>query len=317
MPGFLNWIRSTLRGEVSASELYARRGAGTAAYSLAEEAAGAEGNDRGTRLFRVCAWNAFALQTIAETLIDVDASDDPGTAGYVPRSTLRFASDCVDRVPDWVRLARIVQTDPEARVRGLPAKLPVWQSDEPTRHSELHALRAAYEALEARVESDLQALAARSSADSIAGARRVRVEMESAAEYAGAISHSSSGAVDRGEARWRLLSALECAFLLGQIIALPSLVEVARAWGGRAAESELADTASWLEICAGWPVIDTDGMKVGLVQRVLGDRDTGEFKGIDVAANSTTPTMRVPPSSISVIDAGEVKLSVQREELAH
>ena len=115
MPGFLNWIRSTLRGEVSASELYARRGAGTAAYSLAEEAAGAEGDDRGTRLFRVCAWNAFALQTIAETLIDVDASDDPGTAGYVPRSTLQFASDCVDRVPDWIRLARIVQTDPEAR----------------------------------------------------------------------------------------------------------------------------------------------------------------------------------------------------------
>ena len=35
MPGFLNWIRSTLRGEVSAAELYARRGAGTAAYSLA------------------------------------------------------------------------------------------------------------------------------------------------------------------------------------------------------------------------------------------------------------------------------------------
>ena len=316
MPGFLNWIRSTLRGEVSAAELYARRGAGTAAYSLAEEAAGAEGDDRGTRLFRVCAWNAFALQTIAETLIDVDAADDPGTAGYVPRSTLHFASDCVDRVPDWIRLARIVQTDPETRVRGLPAKLPVWQSGEPTRHSELHALRSAYEALEARVESDLQALSARSSADSIAQVRWVRADMESAAEYAGAISHSNSGAVDRGEARWRLLSALECAFLLGQIIALPSLVEVARAWGSDDAESDVRDTASWLEICAGWPVIDTDGMKVGLVQRVLGDRDTGEFEGIDVAANSATPTMRVPPASISVIDAGEVKLSVRRADLA-
>jgi len=57
-------------------------------------------------------------------------------------------------------------------------------------------------------------------------------------------------------------------------------------------------------------------MKVGLVCRVLGDRDTGEFKGIEVAANSATPTMRVSPASISVIDAGEVKLSVQRAELA-
>jgi sporulation protein YlmC with PRC-barrel domain len=103
--------------------------------------------------------------------------------------------------------------------------------------------------------------------------------------------------------------------LLGQIIALPSLVEVARAWPDDAG-SEVADTASWLEICAGWPVIDTDGMKVGLVQRVLGDRDTGEFEGIDVAVNSATPTIRVPPASISVIDAGEVKLSVRRAELA-
>ena len=148
MPGFINWLRSTIRGEVSAADLYLRRGAGTAAYSLADEAAAAEGVDRGTRLFRVCAWNAFALQTIADTLIDVDAANDPATAGYVPQSTLNFASDCVDRVPDWIRLARVVQSDPSARVRDLPARLPVWRRDESTRASELQGLRSAYEALE-------------------------------------------------------------------------------------------------------------------------------------------------------------------------
>src|SRR5437763_654505 len=39
MNGFLTWIRSSLRGEVSTADLFARRGAGTAAYSLADAAA--------------------------------------------------------------------------------------------------------------------------------------------------------------------------------------------------------------------------------------------------------------------------------------
>lgn len=315
MPRLLTWIRSTLRGEVPASELYARRGAGTVAYSLADEAAAARGDDRGTRLFRVCAWNAFALQTIAETLIETDASDDPGTAGYVPPSTLHFASACIDCVPDWVRLARIVQSDPETRIRALPAKLPRWESGLTTRASELHGLKAAYEALEARVESDLRACAATGSKDELAEARRVCAEMESAAEYASAISFGNVGAADRGEARWRLMSALENAFLLGQLLALPTLAEVARARAASEPDSEIAGKGSWLQICAGWPVIDADGKKLGLVQRVLGDRDTGAFEGIDVAANIATAAQYVSAPSVSAIVGGEVKLSVRGAEL--
>lgn len=308
MGGVLNWLRSTLRGEVSAGELYARRGAGTAAYSLAEEAACLEGDDRGTCLFRACAWNAFALQTIAETLIDVDAANDPGTAGYVPPATLRFAGDCIDRVPDWIRLARIVQTDPEARIRGLPATLPRWETGAVTKRSELHGLRTAYEALDARVETDIRALDPGS--PEAAAVRRLRAEMTSDAEYANAIALGKTAAVDRGEARWRLLSALEHAFLLGQLLALPSLAEIARARDPNGTDSGLTGTASWLAIRSGWPVIDADGRKVGLVQRVLGDRDTGELEGMEVAAGIGSSTLHVPRSSIAAIAAGEVKLSV-------
>src|SRR6184192_3142821 len=145
MSVFLRWIRSSLHGEVSAAELQARRAAGTAAYALIEEAAAAEGADRGTRLFRLCAWNAFALQALADQLLDVDTADDPATAGYVPRSTLGFASACLDEVPHWIRQARVVQSDPTARIGGtLPARLPPWRHDEPTRQSELHGLRSGY-----------------------------------------------------------------------------------------------------------------------------------------------------------------------------
>ena len=107
MSTLLRWVRSTLRGEASAAGLSARLRGGSIAYSLAEEADAATGDDRGTQLFRLCAWNAFALQTIAERLLEVDAQRDPATAGYVRRSTLRFASDCVDEVPQWIRCARV------------------------------------------------------------------------------------------------------------------------------------------------------------------------------------------------------------------
>jgi hypothetical protein len=313
--GLLTWLRSTLRGEVPTGDLYARRGAGTAAYSLAEEAAGVEGDDRGTCLFRVCAWNAFALQTIAETMLDVDAEDDPGTAGYVPPATMHFAGDCIDCVPDWIRLARIVQTDPEARVRSLPATLPPWSGGRPTRRSELHGLRTAYEALEARVETDLQKLGPPTPPAAIAQIRRLRAEMTSSAEYAYAIALGKAGAVDRGEARWRLLSALEDAFLLGQLLALPSLVEIARSRDPNGSESGLTDTTSWLAVRPGWPVIDADGMKVGLVLRVLGDRDTGAFDGVEVASGIETATLHVPTSAVGTIAAGEIKLSIRGAEL--
>jgi len=253
---------------------------------------------------------------IAETLIDVDAGDDPATAGYVPRSTLRFAGECVDQVPGWIRLARIAQTDPDARVRGLPARLPVWRSTETTRRGELHGLQTAYEALEARVDGDVRALAAAAGTDPgvVVQLRRVRAEMESAAEYANAISLRDAGPVDRGETRWRLLSALEHAFLLGQLVALPTLIEVANAHdaGG---DVEPAARASWLQICPGWPVRDCDGTKLGLVQRVRGDRDTGEFHGLDVTSDIASAIVQVPPAAVALIDAGEVGLSVRGSEL--
>jgi hypothetical protein len=315
MPGFLTWFRSMLRGEVSAAGLSARRGAGTAAYSLADEAAAAEGDDRGTRLFRVCAWNAFALQTIADLLIEADAAGDPGTAGYVPPSTLQFASDCLDAVPEWIRLARVVQSDPEARIRGLPARLPPWQTGEPTRLSELHGLRAAYEALEARVESYLRSLdQPREGAPALARVRQTRAEMESSAEYANAISISPTGAGDRGEARWRLLSALESAFALGQLIALPTLGEITSSRDESLASPFVA-ASSWLSITSGWPVLDRDGICVGFVQRVRGDRETGEFEGVDVASSLATGAFGIPAGSVSSVEGGEVRLSISRTDV--
>jgi len=282
------------------------------AYALAEEAEAAAGDDRATCLFRLCAWNAFALQTVAETLLDADTADDPGTAGYVARSTLRFVGDCLDEVPDWIRRARVVQNDPAAGVgAGLPARLPRWQYDEPTTVTELHGLRLAYEALEPRVESELQAIGGQAAGD----LRRVQAEMASAADYAEAIRRRNAGPVDRGEARWRLLDALDHAYLLGQLLALPSLCEVVRVRDEREGELAPGEERSWLHVDAGWPVVDSEGARVGPVRRVRGDRTTGAFEGLEVDPGVASRELFVPPAAIAKIGAAEIRLSVRRDEL--
>lgn len=310
----LRWLRSTLRGEVSTADLESRRRAGAIAYSLAEEADAFDGTGRGAQLFKLCAWNAFALQTIADTLIDCDAQDDPATAGFVPRSTLRYATACVDQVPTWIRCARVVRGDPEAQLAApLPASLPPWRYDEPTTHGELHGLRTAYEALQPRVETGLQAVQVEPAR--LGQLRGMLAEMTSAADYAEAMMRPKLRPVDRGEVRVRLLDALRHAFELGQALALPTLTDVVRRHRDEPEELSIARPLSWLDVDTNCIVLDSAGKRVGFVLRVRGDRATGEFRGIDVNVGTGRADLFVPPAAVAAIRSGEVALSVPREKL--
>ncbi|MGH2971626.1 MAG: hypothetical protein ACRDLE_05770 [Gaiellaceae bacterium] len=307
----LRWLRSTVRGEVSIAELEGRRRAGAIAYSLAEEADDVQDNDRGAQLFRLCAWNAFAFQTIVDTMIDSDTRESPPTAGFVPRSTLRFASPCADEVPRWIRYARMAQGDPDLQLDDrLPAPLPKWIHDEPTTRTELVGVRKAYEALQPRVETNLQALAASGTADvhTLGQLRRLLAEMTSAAEYASALLGPDLGAVARGEVRFHQLEALRRALELGQVLAMPSLLAVVDMERRRDDDVPLAAGLSWLEIEPGWLVLDTTGTRVGRVACVRGDRVTGEFAGIDVSITDDRPDRVVTPEEIATIADAEIVL---------
>jgi hypothetical protein len=310
--GLLNWLRSALRGEVSVADLAARRAAGRAAYALFEEAQADAGADRASRLFKACAWNAFALQTIVDTLLDVDTSVDPRTAGYVPRSTEAFVEDCLELVPIWLGQARVVRLDPGGTLRaGLPAKLPPWRHDEPTRPSELLGLRAAYEELQPWVESELRSTEAPSHQ-----ASRLLIEMTTSFDYACSLAAQASSAADRGEARWRLLSALENAFVLGQLLAVPSLADVVDLASRHGDGRPPGLHATWLEIEPGWRCVDCDGALVGVVDRVRGDRNTGEFAGVVVRGGLGAPDLEIGVAAIALIENGLVSLSRSRHELA-
>jgi DNA-binding transcriptional regulator YdaS (Cro superfamily) len=314
----LRWLRSALRGEVSTADLESRRRAGAIAYSLAEEADGVTETDRSARLFKLCAWNAFALQTIADTLIDCDTQDDPGTAGYVPRSTLGYATACVDQVPRWISCARVVRDDPEARLAAtLPASLPSWRYDESTTPGELHGLRTAYEALQPRVETGLQELAAAQTVDPsrLGQMRRMLAEMRSSAEYAEAIMRPNLGPVDRGEVRAGLLTALRRAFELGQVLVVPTLTDVVRTHSPERDEPSIAQKLSWLDLDTKCLVLDCTGRRIGFVQRARGDRATGEFRGIEVSIGAGHADLFVPSAAVAAIRSGEVVLSVHGDEL--
>ncbi|HEY2372763.1 MAG TPA: hypothetical protein VGH82_09465 [Gaiellaceae bacterium] len=278
------------------------------AYGLLEDADGSLGDDRASQYFRLCAWNAFALQTIADRLLDADTAADPGTVGYVPRETLAFARACYDQVPDWLYLARGMRSDPDPRVADrLPARLPLWEHYEPTRASELRGLQDAFEALQARTETKVNAL---SGTDRVcAELRHLCAQMRADADYAEQVGVRGSGPVERGEARSHLLSALHRAFMLGQLLALPSLVEVERVEQDHEEDLPLSESPSWLQIGPGWAVVDSGGTRVGVVVRVLGDRATGVFDGLDIAAGVESAGRRVSPKEIAAIRRGEIQLS--------
>jgi len=293
---------------VSSDGLDARRAAGMAAYGLFEDAEGSLGDDRGTQYFRLCAWNGFALQTIADRLLDADAAANPETAGYVPRATLAFARACYDQVPDWLSLARGMRSDPDPRIANrLPARLPHWEHDEPTRASELRGLQDAFETLQARTETKVNALSGADRAS--AELRHLCAQMQADADYAEEVGMRGSGPVGRGEARAHLLNALQRAFMLGQLLALPTLVEVERVEQDHEEELPLSESPSWLQIGPGWAVVDAGGTRVGVVVRVRGDRSTGAFDGLDIAAGVERAGRHVTPDEIASIRRGEIRLS--------
>jgi hypothetical protein len=96
-PGDDDRLAAALHGEVAATTVEAYRRAGASAYqdmmdaeqlrgSLAASGAWlwAASTGQSSQLLR--AWNAFALQTLGDELVEADYRAEPRTAGFLPRS---------------------------------------------------------------------------------------------------------------------------------------------------------------------------------------------------------------------------------------
>ena len=300
------------------------RAAGASAYSLAEEAERLRiepgwdpwRHDTGAQLFLVCAWNAFALQTTADQLLEADAGADPLTAELAPQETLAFAQNCYAQVMTWVQAARFAQANTAYRVTTpLPAALPAWPRFEQTRSVHVRALKASYEAVVPRAEYELGRLVQTASpehASALAEMNLVGAHMHSSAEFAGTLESHAQSHEQLQEARDALVSALGSAYTLGQLVAMPSLVERLQLAGFRASSvSSVPLTA----IGIGWQVLDRDGTPIGTVTRLEGEPALGNVTGLVISLGAQSADRRVRIDQLHAVERGVVRVAAGKADL--
>jgi hypothetical protein len=307
--------------EASISSLDGLRAAGSPAYQLLEEAEQVRLEPawdpwqapRSTQLFLVCAWNAFALQAAADHLLEAGEPD------RVPLTVLAFAQSCLVPVPGWVRAARFAQANPSYRVStALPAPLPPWPLFERARRSHVRALRAAYDAVAPRVEYDVVRVVESAPPDrqrELAELNLVRTEMRTSIAFAEGLDARARGPEQLREVVEAIARALSSAFTLGQLVAMPSLVERLRLEGYRVdAADEPVVPLTAIEV--GCPVVDRNDEIVGRVVHLEGELALGNVTALVVSAGDFTADRRVSIDQLRAVEHGIVRLAVSKEELA-
>lgn len=157
-----------LRGEVSAAALEAYRRASSLVYELMDDVErrrhdyGTAGTDAwsvppAVRAERVCAWNAFVLQSLGDAIVDADFRESPATAGYVPHETAEQVFRFYGGVEGWLNLAHQARANPAFRLKvGVPAPLPGWHPVIPRTH--LRGLLVAMGSMESHASAAMASL---------------------------------------------------------------------------------------------------------------------------------------------------------------
>lgn len=204
------------------------------------------------------AWIARALATIANTLIEIDEKSDAKTAGYLPIVTFTQAREFYAQIPDYVRRAWEAMSNPRYRPdKPLPVSLaPRIEADGKCPQVHLLGIHAAAEALDGFVEARLnELLAASNSGDQADDVRalfdeisQVRARARSERAFAGDQIKSLGDDVPiktHEEAEDRLFRALADQFLLGQLVAMPTLARSPALVGHNAKGREVRHEDRW------------------------------------------------------------------------
>jgi hypothetical protein len=72
----------------------------------------------------------------------------------------------------------------------------------------------------------------------------------------------------------------------------------------------MADPVSWLQIEQGWQVVTSDGVSVGTVAQVAGDKQSDIFDGLAVESKQPAQIRYVPGEQVGAIHPGEVTLKI-------
>ena len=77
----------------------------------------------------------------------------------------------------------------------------------------------------------------------------------------------------------------------------------------------MTDPVSWLQIGQGWNVITSDGVIVGTVAQVEGDKQSDIFDGLAVESKQPTQIRYVPAEQVAAIYPGEVTLKIASADI--
>jgi len=72
----------------------------------------------------------------------------------------------------------------------------------------------------------------------------------------------------------------------------------------------MADPVSWLQIEQGWNIVTSDGVIVGTVAQVEGDKHSDIFDGLAVESRQSTQIGYVHGEQVGAIYPGEVTLKI-------
>ena len=240
-PGLTVRLWARVRGEIPADTLEAYRRAGTAVVQLTERVDlhrlehQANGGtpwsvEGGHQAMLLAGWNAFFLQTMGDNLLSADYDADPKTLGYVPKITAEQALAFYNPVETWVSRARQAETNPTYALDcALPDELPRWVEVEPCPRAHLAAMLATAKTARLHTEAASQVFEEQTTRDThtseVTQFRQHLSEANSAAEYAeGFLGGTMTPAIHETLER-HLKDALEHYYRLGQLLAMPSLLD--------------------------------------------------------------------------------------------
>jgi hypothetical protein len=241
--GLLGKLMAFMRGEVSAATLESYRRAGTTVHDMLHEAEAQRLNLKiqglnpwtapvATQAYLLCLWNAFTLQTLGDQFLDADYRANPGTVGYLPPKTAEQVFAFYDQVEGWVSRASQAQSNPLYRLDvDVPAELPAWSEVEPCPQSHLDGMIAAARSLRLHAEGAMGVFEAdglpASQQNILFKLRQLAAEATSKLEYAEQLWGNRVSADLHERIEDYVKNAIEGYYQLGQLLAMPQLVDPA------------------------------------------------------------------------------------------
>jgi hypothetical protein len=247
--GVFGKLHAKMRGELSDEPLQAYRRAGAAVDALMADVeqrrvdatlAGRTGwtMDRPAQVEALCAWCAFVLQQLGDSILDAHEARHPG--GFVSEQTSEQVMTYYRGVQDWVRRGHEAESSPGYRIDvRLPVDVPgpagAWRVRPP---AHLEGMRRAGETVGVRAEAAARELLEHTDPVEHPGAAETLQGLLARARAASRVVEETWSAEPperlRADLERELLAALTAYHHVGQLAALPELIAAQQAArGGR------------------------------------------------------------------------------------